>query len=404
MNALRLAWLDFTRHRAATLVVLCSLALSVGCAGVLFRARQASAARFARIVPAQGALVGAKAGPVEMLLDCLNLEGPYPEFIPYRLYQTLVNWKPAFHEGIVPFLICGKAAGGRVMGTTEAFLRQGEWGMPVSLAQGRWAAGEGEAVMGAAAAARAGLRPGGEVAVDPWVSDDPAAQSVVPRRLRVTGVLHKRGDAWDDAVFTNLAEAQRMIEAATPGGTRDPERYVIHYMLIYLKPGGFPYLRGLVDRRTVAQAVSVPEARSALEALTGSGRSAGDVSLALILAMGGLSMAGILIARFEAKARSLAVLKALGYERASIRALLLWEGLLLGASACALGAALDALLFPWLRARMGTALPPAAVFPCPIWRSLPVWLAGFAAALAASMVHVLRAERADPRDSLQAIS
>jgi putative ABC transport system permease protein len=415
VTSLRLAWLELSRHRGVTLLALLTLGMSVGCAGLLFRMWRLADARFARLVPAGDAIVGAKAGQIDMLLGCLNLEGPYPGFIPYRLYETLLNRdrigvgegeevKVPVHKAIVPILFCGKYRGHRLIGTNDVFLRQGEWGAKVALEKGRWCDGENETVIGSDVSRREGLLPGDDAPVEPWTSGDSMAQSVIPRRLKVTGVLRRRGDAWDGALFTGMATASRLLSTGATGDAQARGPYVLHYMLVYLQEGGLRPLRDLIDRRTVAQVASVPEARRALDGLTGTGRKAGALAVALVLALGAIAMAGIMLSRFEAKARNLAIFRAMGFNRAAMGALLLWEGLLLGTAGCALGALFDAALFPWLRSLMGTALPPARESPSHVWESWPVWAAGLAAALLASFFHFHRSERADPRESLQGLS
>ena len=84
MNALRLAILNLTRRRVPTFLALLSIAISVGFSGVLLRLYFLSESRFSTLAKGGDAIVGAKSGGLDILLNCLNLEGPYPGYIPSR--------------------------------------------------------------------------------------------------------------------------------------------------------------------------------------------------------------------------------------------------------------------------------------------------------------------------------
>src|SRR5690606_404055 len=120
MSPFRLAWLNLARNPAASLLAAVSLAVAVACAGLLLRAWSAAESRFASIVRTGDALVGAKADPVDMLLGALNLEGPYPGFIPLR-FATLLDkqWlEKDLSVHVTPLVFCGHYRGRRVIGTT----------------------------------------------------------------------------------------------------------------------------------------------------------------------------------------------------------------------------------------------------------------------------------------------
>lgn len=415
MSPFRLAWLDLIRHRAMTSLALASLTLTVAAAGILFRLQELSAKRFQGMVSAGEAMVGAKTGEIDMLLGCMKLEGRYPDFITYRLYSTLMNQhRIGFGEGgdvstrfsrhLVPILFAGKYGEYRLIGTTEAFLKQPEPGPQVAFKEGNWPASSGTGVVvGAAVARRQGLRVGQEILVSPWTSDDPLRQSVIPHRFEVTGILKSMGNAWDGAVFTEMAHAQSLLAAGltedTPWG-----KTVLHYIIVYLHPGGMDGLHSLINNRTVAQSVSVQDAQTRLEDLSGTGRMMGALVVSLTLLLGGLSMAGWLIGRLEARARTLAVLRAMGFRSREVMALFAWESLLLGSGACALGGLLDGLLFPLVRGRLGSGLPPAQILPSPVWHSWPIWLVVIASVLLIAGFQYWRSTAVDPRTALQRLS
>src|SRR4051812_11418281 len=89
MTPLRLARLSLTRHLFATAITVAAIGLSVACGGILLRLYLLSESRFEALGRAGDAIVGAKAGGIEILLGSANGEGAYPDYLPYKLFETL---------------------------------------------------------------------------------------------------------------------------------------------------------------------------------------------------------------------------------------------------------------------------------------------------------------------------
>src|SRR5437899_8731661 len=133
MSPWRLAWADFTRHRGPASLSVAALSLSIALSGMLFRLAKVAEARFAGLARAGDVIIGAKAGEVAIVLGCLNAEGPYPGFIPDRLYFSLRNHEKLsaaggaperpFHKTIVPLLYGGKFRGRPIIGTNADVLK-----------------------------------------------------------------------------------------------------------------------------------------------------------------------------------------------------------------------------------------------------------------------------------------
>src|SRR6478609_3378488 len=134
MSSFRLAWLSLVRRRVATLITIVAIAISVACAGILLRLYHLSASRFDSIGHGWEAVVGAKAGGIEILLNSLNGEGPYPDFLPYVLFESLraaqtVHFEdgaaadPKYLRTISPFVYFAKLKEFRVAGTDETFVQ-----------------------------------------------------------------------------------------------------------------------------------------------------------------------------------------------------------------------------------------------------------------------------------------
>lgn len=412
MTPFRLAVLDLTRRRVTTLIALIGIAAAVASSGVLLKCHLLAAARFSTIATGPDAVIGAKAGDLDLLLGSLDLEGAFPGFLPQALWQSLKDRRPVhFQDGqtsqpsfirdVVPFLYGGRWGDFRIIGTDERFLEHAAGGAPASLPQGRWAAAAGEVVLGAEVARHRLARVGDTITCDTWQGGDTHPSTTFP--LQVVGIMGTTGMAWDRALFTTVPQAQSVLQG---GDGRDGDEHhpwgtaTLHYMLVYLETDGFGRLEELVNRRTVAQAISVPAARARLTALTGVGHEIGFLIISAIMVLGGLCVAATMVTRFDAMNVQMAVLRALGHGRGAILAWLVWEGALLGGAGCILGGIIDALAFPWIRSLLGSALPAAHLVASPFHQSAPVWCAAIAATLAAMAIPIGRMLRQDLRASL----
>ena len=410
MTSLRLACLHLARKPLSSAIAAIAVAASVACGGTLLRLYELSGSRFSSLARGPDAIVGAKSGGIEILLGALNLEGPYPGFLPLKLFESLraqqkvrfedgADSQPDYLRGITPFLFFARIDGARVIATDESFLAN----FGGQLASGRWGGALGEAVVGSAVAGRLGLKPGDFIEAEIWLENpDASAPRGRPRamKLAIVGALAPFGSAWDRGVFSNLATAREALgNQRIPGSIWGPD--VLHYFLATLKPNGMKPLVDLVNKRTVSQVASVTVERAALEALTGSGRSLGLIVMSLIIALAGLCMLTLMIVRFDAMSSQIAVLRAIGYLRREIGAWLLLEGAMLGCAGCAVGAAIDGMLFPTVRALLGSALPDETIAVSALWQSWPVWVAALCAVVASVVFPIWRTYRQDIQASLK---
>lgn len=407
MKPLKLAWLNLTRRRIPTLIAVAAIAISVACSGILLRLNLLSQNRFSAMGFGGDALIGAKAGGIEMILSALNGEGGYPGYLPYKLFETLraqqnvqfedgATAKPSYLRAIVPFVYFAKSGDFRVVGTDESFFNRPTH--PLPLASGRWAAGVGEVVLGAAVAEARGLKVGDAAPIHPWIGGAPAMRAF---DLKVVGVLTPDHSAWDRLLYASVPTAQQILSTQDLSNQSIWGPNVLNYFFADLQPGGFAELASLVNRRTVGEAVLISEQKDRLKALTGTGETLGFFVSVLILALGGLSVTSMLITRFEAMSLQLAVLRAIGYSKRSIGGWLLWEGFLLGLAACVLGAALDGLTFPWVRELLGEALPGPEVVSSSLLQSLPIWATAIFATTASVFIPLYRVYHQDVHFSLR---
>jgi len=410
MSPLRLASLNLIRRRLPTIVALVAIAASVACSGVLLRLYLLSQSRFSGLAHVGDAIVGAKAGGIEILLNSAHLEGSYPEYLPFALFESLraqqtvhfedkVAIQPSYIDTIIPFLYFGKYKNHRVIGTNESFLHRPRSDENPVLESGRWASGLNEAVIGSSVTAQEKIKIGDEIEMADWAPTLAPAMA----KLQIVGVIAPTHTVYDQALFSNIQTAQSVLAQIPLGEHSIWGTKVLNYFLVYLKPGGFPALASLVNKRTVGQAVLVDEEKQRLAELTGSGEELGLLMVSLIILLGGLSVAAMMVTRFEAMNMQMAVLRAIGYEKKQLAYWLLWEGLILGGMATVLGLLVDSLLFPTMRDLLGSALPPPEVAQSAIFQSAPVWVMAICATTAASLMPLWRLSRLNIHEQLKGL-
>lgn len=394
MSPLKLAYLHLIRRRLSSLIALIGIALAVAASGTLLRLYLLSGARFQSMARSGDAIIGAKTNDLDILLGTLNLEDKSPRWMPYNLYLTLKNQVNVQFEdgaetgeshlrGIVPFLRFAEIQNFPVIGTEETFVTGAFSGLPI-LAHGNWAQHSNEVVLGSRVAEQLGL-----------------GEGVGIGSYKVVGVLKPTGKAWDRGIYANMDTAQEGLLNNPESQKSIWKNHVLHYALVYLKPGGREWLETLINNRTVSQVIFVPDEIQRLEELTSTGRDLGMIMTVVILLLGAFTVTAMMITRFESMTVQLAVLRALGYSKLQMTGVLTWEALLLGGTACVIGAGIDAMLFPWIRELLGSNLPAPEIVSIGLWQSSPVWIAALIGTLLSVLIPLWRLYRQNLHLSLR---
>ena len=418
MKPLQLAWLSLIRRPLSTVLALAAIALAVGGCGVLLRLYLLEQNRFSTIARGSDAIIGAKAGGIDILLGALDAEGPYPGFLPYKLFETM-RARAAVHfedgateeqnylQQVTPFLYCAHASGFRVVATDSTIFNWPNYSL--TFAAGRFIDKPDQpdnVVVGAAVAQKLNLKIGQTIELTPWIGTDDNQTQMreqnPPQTFTVSGVLNATHSSWDRLLFTTIADGQRLIAAEPSLNTRSIwGNDVLNYMLVDLPSAGHASLKNLINKRTVGQVIFTRAEKKHLEELTGTGQSIGTMISILVILLGGLAVASMLVARFDAMGVQLAVLRALGYTRFQVALALLSEGFLLGVAACAIGFFVDLTMFPVMRWMLGEALPPPDIVSSAIWQSAPVWFAAIMATTASVLLPVIKLYNQDIHSSLR---
>lgn len=411
MNPLKLAILSLIRRKFPTIITVISIGMAVACSGVLLRLNNLSTSRFSLMGNGGDSVVGAKAGGIEILLSSLNSEGEFPDFLPYKLFETLrAEQNVKFEDGtenrpstilsIIPFTYFAKFNDFRIAGTDESFFNRPYPKDSLKLNEGKLFEGPGEVVVGAFVANKFHLNLGDTLQGHSWMGKS-GSDSLIP--LKVVGILQPTKSMWDRMLFSSVAEAQKAYAhdsyAIKKLSIWGPQ--VLQYFLIYLKPNGFAPLRDLINKRTVGQAILVEQEKEKLKDLIGAGSTLGFFVTVLIILLASLSVSAMLVTRFESMNLQLAVLRALGYTKKEISSWLLWEAFWLGLLGCVVGIILDLSFFPIIRNLLGEALPNSDVMTSLILESYPIWLVAMLAIMLSVSVPLIRLYRQNIHDALR---
>lgn len=399
----------------ATVLTVIAIALSVALLLGVERLRNDARASFAHSVSGTDLIVGARGGPVSLLLYSVFHIGDATQDVSASRIEALRAHKDV--AWLVPLSLGDSHRGYRVVGTTGDFFAHVQTGdrQPLRFSAGRAFDGVFDAVIGAEVAEALGYAPGAKIVLSHGAGDFAAAEHA-DKPFTVTGVLARTGTPIDRSVLVSLA-AIEAIHLDWQGGSRIPGVEI---------PPQFVQKFDLSPKRVTAALIGL-ERRTAVfrlqrEINTSPGeplmailpgvtldelwRIVGGVERALlavsafVVAVGLAGLVATVVASLSARRRELAILRALGAGPGDVFVLLLLESVLLALAGSGLGVlllwALSAGLSPWLMAQHGVELVPRLIDPNEL-----MWLAAvLVAAVLASLVPALRAYRYSLADGM----
>jgi len=220
MAILSLAWKSLLNRRFTALLTLISIALSVTLLVGVERLRTEARASFASTLSGTDLIVGARSGPVQLLLYSVFRIGDATNNISWESYQDIaahpkVDWT-------VPISLGDSHRGFRVLGTTAAYFEHYRYARDRRLVidQGQRFADLYDAVLGAEVAEKLGYEIGDAIIVAHGASDVSFAHHD-DKPFRVAGILARTGTPVDRTVHVSL-EAIEAIHVDWQSGARIP--------------------------------------------------------------------------------------------------------------------------------------------------------------------------------------
>ena len=372
---LDVAWRSAWSRRLTLSLVVCSIALSTFMLLGVERIRTDLRDNFTSAVSGTDLIVGARTGPVQLLLYSVFRVGAATSNLRWGSVEALARQRGV--AWVVPLSLGDSHRGFPVLATTTAYFDHFRYGeqQALQLREGQRFGDLFDAVIGAEVAERLGYRVGQQVTLAHG-SGDLKVRDHADKPFTVSGILARTGTPVDRTVHISL-EAMEALHVDWAAGIPMPGRRISaeEARALPLQPKSVTaVLVGLDNRAAVfsaqrwvnsyrdepLMAILPGVALDELWGVIGTGERA-------LLLMSGLvalvSMAGLMavvLAVLGERRRELAVLRAAGASLYHLLALLALEGLLVTLAGIALGGVALVLavlgLGPWLQASFGLTL------------------------------------------------
>ena len=418
---------SIANRRLSVGLTVIAVALAVALLLGVERLRNDARAGFAQTLSGTDLVVGARSGPVQLLLYSVFHLGNATNNVSWASIEHVAGLPQV--KWLVPIALGDSHRGHRVVGTRAGFFthyRHGE-GRALAFAAGRPFAEAParaedifEVVIGAEVAARHGYRIGQRIVLSHGSvganATGPRFAEHADKPFTIVGVLARSGTPLDRALLVSL-EGIEAIHVDWLGGAPMPGVKIApeHVRKFDLRPKSVTAaLVGLHSRTAVfrvqrqintygAEALTAILPGATLQELWGLVGIAEQALLAmsaLVVAVGLAGMIAVVVASLGERRRELAILRALGASPRQVFALLAVESVLLALAGIAVGLALlygaGAALAPWLASQHGLQLSLG-------WPSAGEWrllAAVLVASLVASLVPALRAYRYSLADGM----
>jgi putative ABC transport system permease protein len=414
-----IAWRSAWHRRLTLSLVGACIALASLLLLSLERLRHDVRSSFSQAVSGTDLVVGARTGPVQLMLYAVFRIGGATNNIGMDSLKAVAAHRAV--AWLVPISLGDSHRGRPVVGTTPAYFERFRYGerQPLDLAEGRAFAGtlDGlyEAVVGAEVAQSLGYRLGQRLTLSHGSGALPGTEHA-DKPFTVVGVLAPTGTPVDRSVHVSL-QAIEAIHLDWAGGAPLPgvsiaaeqarkfdlEPKQVTAALVGLKSRAavFVVQRWVADYEGEPLLAVLPGvALDELWQVLGVGEQALQLMTALVAVVSLASLVAVVLAGLEQRRRELAVLRAVGAAPRHVLALLAIEGAIvttLGTLAGALGSAgLAVLAAPWLQQAFGIQLTLSA----PTAAQWGLFAATLAAGMLAALLPGVRAYRLSLADGL----
>jgi putative ABC transport system permease protein len=339
-------------RRGSVLLTVATIALSVALLLGVERLASESRRSFASTVAGTDLLIGARSGPVNLLLYAIFHVGDATNNVSWQSYREIARMPEV--AWTIPISLGDSHRGFRVMGTTPDFFAHYRYGdrRPLAFAAGGAVADVYDAVLGARVAAKLHYGLGRKIVLTHGTGVG-ALMSHADKPFRVVGILAPTGTPVDDTVVVGL-DGIEAIHIDWHAGVRLPgaEIDATQARLADLTPKTITaFLVGLHSRMSVFAvqravddyedepllAVLPGVALQQLWSLVGVAENALRAISAMVVAVGLCGMLAALLTMLGERRREMAILRAVGARPMAIFGLLVAEAGMLGLAGIVVG-------------------------------------------------------------------
>lgn len=231
MVFLKLAIKSLQNRAFATTLTVISIALSVALLLTVERAKRAAEEGFTQTISKTDLIVGARSGPLQLILYTVFNMGNATHNISYETYEK-VRANPAI-EWTIPYSLGDGHRGFRVVGTTQDFFKYYHYrgDRKVTLAEGQEFNDLWDVVVGAEVARKLGYKLGDRVVVTHGVTKGEGILQHDDRPFKISGILEATGTPLDRAVYMSLQGMEALHIDWQDGSAPSPDKIVPHNQL-----------------------------------------------------------------------------------------------------------------------------------------------------------------------------
>jgi putative ABC transport system permease protein len=382
MIFLNLAFKSLRNRLLPSLLTVVSIALSVLLLLTVERARRAAEDGFTQTISQTDLVVGARSGPVQLILFSVFNMGAATHDISYETYQKLKS-HPAV-EWTIPYSLGDGHRGFRVVGTTLDFFKYYRYrgDGKVEIAKGRVFDGLWDVVIGADVARKLHYELGQKIVVSHGVTHGEGVQNHDDKPFVVVGIMKPTGTALDQSLYMSLPGVEAIHidwkdgaapteENRIPQDKIKPEDIKIDTVTAF-----FLRTKSRIETLRLQREINDYKDEPLLAVIPGvtlsemwHGLSYVDQILKgiswMVVAVGFMAMLIALTTSLNERRREMAILRAIGASTGKILALLVFESTVLTLAGIALGTVVSlittAALRPWLEMNFGFYLNGAAL-------------------------------------------
>ncbi|TBW34205.1 ABC transporter permease [Azotobacter chroococcum] len=357
MHLLRLALASLANRRFTALLTVFAIALSVCLLLAVERVRTEARASFASTLSGTDLIVGARSGPVNLLLYSVFRIGNATNNIRWESFQHFADHPRV--KWAIPLSLGDSHRGYRVLGTTPAYFEHYRYGrqQPLALSEGRaFAADPFEAVLGAEVAEALHYKPGDELVLAHGVARISLTRHE-DKPFRVVGILGRTGTPVDRTLHISLAGMEALhvdwrggvparggarIDAEQARRMALPPKAITAFLLgLDSKIATFAVQREINDYLGEPLLAILPGvALQELWSLMGTAEQALFVVSLCVVLTGLIGMLTAILASLNERRREMAILRSLGARPWHIAGLLMLEAFALALAGVLLGLAL----------------------------------------------------------------
>lgn len=372
---LDLAWASLRSRRLSVSLTVLVITLSVVLLLGVERVRTQAHAGFASTVSGTDLIVGARSGPVNLLLYSVFHIGDPTNNVSWESYEDLstlpqVKWA-------VPLSLGDSYRGYRVIGTTGGYFEHYRYGSghALSFEQGAAFADLYDAVVGAEVAQSLKLGIGDELVLAHGTGAVTLAKHA-DKPFRISGILQRTGTPVDSSVLVSLPAIEAIhvdwrtgVQLRSQAVSADEARHldltptsITAFMLgLNSRVATFSVQRRINDYPEEAMLAIMPGVTlQQLWQSLGMAERALRLISGMVVLLGMVSLVALLVSTLQERRREMAVLRATGARPAYIAALLVVEAVATSAVACLLSlfllAAASALGRSWALANFGLSI------------------------------------------------